>query len=240
MTAEQAVRAGFDEIQHVNFLFLNFLDGVDTRTPARLTAVGEHGGELDLKAKPVRAFLRLLKERGTVIDPTVNVFEEMFVGHPGEVTPSLAAVASRLPLQVQRGLRVGDKQLTPEMAARYRDSFRALLAMTKALHDTGIPLVAGTDSAAGFSLHRELRRLRRRRPHRPRGPARRHPRAGAGDAPRPGPGHHRPRQARRPHPRRRRPAARITDLRRVVLTIKGGVMIDTAKVYEVLGVKAGE
>src|SRR5262249_2133778 len=32
LTAEQAVRAGFNEIQHANFLFLNFMPGIDTRT----------------------------------------------------------------------------------------------------------------------------------------------------------------------------------------------------------------
>jgi len=36
------------------------------------------------------------------------------------------------------------------------------------------------------------------------------------------------------------PAARIGDIRRVVLTVKDGVMIDTAKVYEAIGVRAGE
>ncbi|HVS01647.1 MAG TPA: hypothetical protein VMT16_02675, partial [Thermoanaerobaculia bacterium] len=42
MTAEQAVRQGFDEIQHLNMLVLNFLPDVeDTRTPARFTAVAE-------------------------------------------------------------------------------------------------------------------------------------------------------------------------------------------------------
>ena len=36
MNAEQAVREGFDEIQHVNFLMLNFLDPkIDTRKPDR-------------------------------------------------------------------------------------------------------------------------------------------------------------------------------------------------------------
>lgn len=240
MKAEQAVRQGFDEIQHTNFLFLNFLDGVDTRTVARITAVGEHAAELDLKSEPVRAFLRLLKEKGTVIDPTVNVYEGMFVGDPGEITPSLAPVAARLPLQVQRGLRVGNTQRTPEMATRYRDSFRAVLAMVKALHDTGIPIVAGTDAPAGFSLHRELEDYVTAGLTAPEAlraatlvPAQvmRHDKdLGTitpgkladlilvdGD-----------------------PAARIGDIRRVVLTVKDGVMIDTAKVYEAIGVKAGE
>ena len=31
-----------------------------------------------------------------------------------------------------------------------------MLAMVKALYDTGIPIVAGTDCPAGFCLHREL------------------------------------------------------------------------------------
>jgi CHAT domain-containing protein len=42
------------------------------------------------------------------------------------------------------------------MDQRYRDSFRNLLAMVKALYDNHIPIVAGTDALAGFTLHREL------------------------------------------------------------------------------------
>src|SRR6202035_4368028 len=84
MTAEQAVRDGYDEIQHVNFLFLNFLfDTVkDTRTPARFTEVGKHAAELDLGSEKVQAFLRLLKERHVAVDVTVNAFEGMFTDHP--------------------------------------------------------------------------------------------------------------------------------------------------------------
>jgi len=39
---------------------------------------------------------------------------------------------------------------------RYRDSYQAMLRMLKMLHDSGITIVAGTDSIAGFTLHREL------------------------------------------------------------------------------------
>jgi hypothetical protein len=50
MTAAQAVEAGFDELQHANFLFLNFwADSVgDTRTPVRFTAVADRAAGLDL------------------------------------------------------------------------------------------------------------------------------------------------------------------------------------------------
>ena len=38
----------------------------------------------------------------------------------------------------------------------YRESQLATLRMTKLLYDSGIPIVAGTDDLAGFTLHREL------------------------------------------------------------------------------------
>ncbi len=156
MTAEQAVRAGYDEIQHTNFLFLNFIPGVDTRTPARISAVGEHAAEIDLHSEPVRAFLRLLKERHTVVDATVSVLEDAFTGRPGQVSPSLAPIADRLSLQVRRSLPSTTLPIPKGLEQRFRDSFQASLALVKALYDEGIPIVAGTDSVAGFVLHREL------------------------------------------------------------------------------------
>jgi imidazolonepropionase-like amidohydrolase len=155
LTAEQAVRAGFDEIQHVNFLFLNFLDGVDTRTPERFHAVGDKGPDLDLKSDRVQAFLDLLKSKGTVTDPTLVTFEGIFTDRVGEVSHSFAPVADRLPPQVQRGLVVGG--MAPKgKEERYALAYKAMKAMVRALHEKGIPFVAGTDNLAGLSLVREL------------------------------------------------------------------------------------
>jgi imidazolonepropionase-like amidohydrolase len=158
MTADQFVRLGADEIQHANFLFLNFWGDTvrDTRTPLRFTAVAQNAAELDLDSERVRAFLRLLKERGIVSDPTVSIFEEMFVGRPGTVSPGYAAVADRLPVQVRRGLLTGGLPVPEGSDQRYRDSFRAMLGMVRRLEAEGIPIVAGTDSLAGFTLDREL------------------------------------------------------------------------------------
>jgi hypothetical protein len=77
MTLQQAVEGGYDEVQHANFWFLNFLfDTVkDTRTPARFTEVAEHAAELDLGSDRVEAFVKVLQEHHTVLDPTVSVFE---------------------------------------------------------------------------------------------------------------------------------------------------------------------
>jgi hypothetical protein len=156
MTAEQAVRAGYDEIQHANFVFLNFLEGVDTRTPARFVEVGEHAAELDLASPRVRSFIRLLKERGTVLDPTVNIFENMYEARPGEISPTFAAAAGRVPPQVQRSFRNGGLNPEPAKVRRYSDSFRKMLALVRTLHEAGVTIVPGTDALAGFALHREL------------------------------------------------------------------------------------
>jgi hypothetical protein len=155
LTAEQAVRAGFDEIQHVNFLFLNFFDGVDTRTPERFHAVGERGPDLDLKSERVQAFLDFLKSKGTVSDPTLVAFEGMFTDRAGQVSRTFAPVADRLPPQVQRSLIAGGAAPKGK-EERYAQAFKAMEAMVLALHDKGIPFVAGTDSLAGLSLAREL------------------------------------------------------------------------------------
>jgi imidazolonepropionase-like amidohydrolase len=157
MTAEQAVREGYDEIHHLNMLFLNFFDDVrDTRTPARFTAVAERAAGLDLASPPVCALLALLKEKGTTVDPTVAIFEQMFTALPGQVRPGFETVADRLPPLVRRALLDGGLPVPEGRAATYRASFDALLRMVKALHEAGIPIVAGTDDMAGFALHREL------------------------------------------------------------------------------------
>ncbi|HEV2705014.1 MAG TPA: amidohydrolase family protein, partial [Pyrinomonadaceae bacterium] len=158
MTAEQFVQAGADELQHTNFLFLNFLfDEVkDTRTPARFTAVAERGATVDLNSERVRAFIKLLKDRKVVVDPTVSVFEGMFTDRPGKMSASYAAVADRLPPQVRRGFLAGGLPVPEGKDERYRESAKALLRMVKMLYDAGIPIVAGTDALPGFALHREL------------------------------------------------------------------------------------
>ncbi|HEV7892067.1 MAG TPA: amidohydrolase family protein [Pyrinomonadaceae bacterium] len=158
MTAEQFVRAGADEFQHINFFVLNFLfDEVkDTRTPVRFTAVADRAATISLSDPRVRALVRLLKERKTVVDPTVNVFEAMFTDRPGQLPERYATLAERLPPQVRRYLLGGGLPVPEGKDERYLDSEKALLRMIKMLYDAGVTLVAGTDATPGFALHREL------------------------------------------------------------------------------------
>ena len=239
MTMQQAIEQGYDEVQHANFWFLNFLfeQVKDTRTPARFTAVAEHAAELDLRSARVQAFVRLLQEHHTVVDPTVTVFEDMFVARPGSIAPHMAEVADRLPAQIRRGMLTGGLPVPKGMDQRYRDSYQAMLRMLKMLYDAGITIVPGTDGLAGFTLHRELENYvaagipaRRVLQMATLGAARvmKHDDelgsitpgkladliAVKGD-----------------------PTANIADIRRVVAVIKGGVLYDPGKLYEELGVR---
>jgi imidazolonepropionase-like amidohydrolase len=158
MTAEECVRLGFDELQHVNFLFLNFwkAEVPETRTPARFHAIGERAAGLDLQSAPVRAFVRLLAERGVEVDPTLATFETLFLSRPGEAAPGYAKIAERLPPQVRRSTLAGGLAAPAGLEQRYRDGYQALVKMVGELYRAGVPLVAGTDDLAGFALHREL------------------------------------------------------------------------------------
>jgi len=158
MTARQFIEAGADELQHINFVFLNFFfDEVqDTRTPARFTTVAQRASKLDLESPEVRSFVQLMKDRRIVLDPTVTVFNTMFTRQPGAVGPGYAPIASRLPPQIRRSLLSGGLQIPKGSEQQYRDSADAMLRMIKLLHDSGITLVAGTDALPGFTLHHEL------------------------------------------------------------------------------------
>jgi hypothetical protein len=158
MSAEQAVRDGYDEIQHINMLFLNFLAGPedDTRTPVRFTLVAEKAGGMNLASPEVNTFIQLLKENNIVIDPTVTIFDSMFRHRSGELDPSYEMIADHMPRLVRRGMLGGEMDINDSNAATYAQSADRLLEMIAKLHRAGVPLVAGTDALPGFTLHREL------------------------------------------------------------------------------------
>ena len=158
MTAQQFVAAGADEIQHLNFIVLNFLaDKVqDTRGTARFTAVAQYAAQLGPDNPQVRQFIAYLKDHRTVLDPTMNIFEGMFCGDPAAVTPGLEQLAPRLPAQVRRGLLSEALEPPQGQEATYKQAFPAMLRLLKALHDAGITLIPGTDSLAGYTLLHEL------------------------------------------------------------------------------------
>lgn len=158
MLAHEAVRAGYDGIEHINMLFLNFLADheTDTRTTTRFTLIGDRAAEVELGGKAARGFFALLRERKTVIDPTVGVFQRLLLAKQGELVAGTEALVARLPLQTQRGYYSGGLPLDDGKVELYRASFERVLAMLKALADEGVTLVVGTDDLPGLSMHHEL------------------------------------------------------------------------------------
>jgi imidazolonepropionase-like amidohydrolase len=158
MLAEEAVQAGYDEIQHMNMIFLNFYGkDLDTRTPARFTTVAQKAAFFDFNSSAYKNFLKLLKEKKVVIDPTVSIFESMFTHEEGKPSASMAIVMDRLPLELQRNLKSdGGLGIPQGLEDTYRKSFNNMLRMVKALYDNGVTIVPGTDDFPGFILHREL------------------------------------------------------------------------------------
>jgi hypothetical protein len=158
MSAQLFVDAGADEIQHMNFIVLNFLfDTVkDTRGTARFTAVAQHAAELGPDKPKVQEFIGFLKVHHTVLDPTMGIFEGLFCGDPAAVTPGLEAVVPRFPPQIRRTMLSGALAPPKGQEAAYREAFPAMLRLLKALSDAGVTLIPGTDTLPGYSLLHEL------------------------------------------------------------------------------------
>lgn len=159
MIAEEAINAGYNEIQHMNMVFLNFYGkDLDTRTPVRFKAVAEKGASFNFNDPKVKKFIDLLKAKQIVIDPTVSVFENMFTNEQGKMSTTMAPVANRLPPSFQRALKSGSDALATEESQKepYRKSFENMLKMINLLYKSGVTIVRGTDDIVGFVLHREL------------------------------------------------------------------------------------
>lgn len=156
--SERVVREGYDELQHINQLMLNFVSDPDTdsRDLTRFTLVGERTAALDLDSQPVRDYVALLASKGTVVDATLNTFEAMYNQRQGDMDPALAAVADHVPFATQRDWRINSMDVNDGNLATYRASWAKMVAFVGRLHAAGVPLVAGTDNIAGFALHREL------------------------------------------------------------------------------------
>ena len=158
MLANEAVRAGYDGIEHINQVMLNFFadHDTDTRTTKRFSLVADKAADLDPASKPVKDFLALLHDHKTVLDPTYVAFEDLFLARQGEVMPGVRWIHERLPPQRQRGMLSGGLPVDTTTDARYRKSWEKLVAMIKVFHDAHVTLVAGTDALPGLMLDHEL------------------------------------------------------------------------------------
>jgi hypothetical protein len=158
MKAEEVVLGGYDEIQHINQVLLNFLvdAGTDTRTLERFYLPAREVAGLDFDGPRVQAFIELLAGRKIVVDPTLATFN--FIRQKdGEMSQQFAAVADHVPPDVRRGFMAAQMKIPDEATHRlYTKSYAAMVDFVGRLYRAGVPLVAGTDDIPGFTLQREL------------------------------------------------------------------------------------
>ena len=155
-----AVRAGYDEVTHINFVMMQAMpqDVVDrANTEQRMVGPAEHAKDVDLGAEPIRGMIAEFAKRHTTVDPTLVVFEDSFEKEKGgEAGPDYAPYADIVPAAVARAFKSGGFPLKDGYSREdYRKSFDKLIALTGVLHKAGIPIVAGTDGE-GMELVREL------------------------------------------------------------------------------------
>ena len=104
----------------------------------------------------MKAFYAELSKRGTIIDPTLTVWEPLMTSDGSTISPEYAPFADIAPPAVARGWKIGGYPLFDGLT---RDDFRRASTrwsgLVGRLHKAGVRIVAGTDGY-GLELVREL------------------------------------------------------------------------------------
>jgi len=154
-----AVRAGYDEVTHINFILMQAMpqEVVDkSNTAARLEGPAKYGKDVDLDAPAMKAFYAELSKRQTIIDPTLTVWEPLMTSDGSAISPEYAPFADIAPASVSRGWKIGGYPLSEGLTRDdYRRSFAKMVQLVGKLHQAGVRIVAGTDGS-GLELVREL------------------------------------------------------------------------------------
>lgn len=139
MNAYDAVKAGFDQINHVHYI---------------LDIMAPDSQAFDTASSAARQAIAFLHDHDVVVDPTLALMELFLrpASQPvSEFEPGINRVTPRLRRQLEH------TGVSPERAEAMRLRFRSLLETVAALHGAGVTIVAGTDQGVpGGSLNREL------------------------------------------------------------------------------------
>jgi hypothetical protein len=158
MQADDVIEAGFDELHHINQVMLNFLSTpqTDTRTLERFYIPAEKGAALDLDSLVVQEFIEKLRNKNIVVDPTLATFD-FIKQRNGEIADPYKTIAEFMPPDVRRSFKTATMKIPDDRTARrYEASYKKMIEFVGRLYRAGVPIVAGTDALAGFTLHSEL------------------------------------------------------------------------------------
>jgi Amidohydrolase family len=154
-----AVRAGYDEITHINFIMMqampqNIVDKANTA--ARLEGPAKYGKDVDLDSSAMQAFYTELAQRKTIVDPTLVVWEGLLTSDGSAISPAYAPFSDISPPGVARGWKIGGYPLFDGLTrSDFKASFAKMVGLVGRLHKAGVRIVAGTDGS-GVELVREL------------------------------------------------------------------------------------
>ena len=154
-----AVRAGYDEVTHINFIMMQAMpqDVVDkANTSARLEGPAKYGKDVDLDSPEMKAFYAELVRHKTIIDPTLTVWEPLLTSDGSALSPEYSPFAQVAPPAVVRGWKISGYPLFGGLTREdFRKSFDKMVMLVARLHQAGLRIVAGTDGY-GLELVREL------------------------------------------------------------------------------------
>ncbi|WP_374359388.1 amidohydrolase family protein [Pseudoduganella danionis] len=158
LRAQEALDAGYDEIQHINQVLLNFLVKPDTETRNlnRFVLPAEKVADMDFNSKPYKDFVAGLVKKQISIDPTLTAFA-FLQQRDGDMNDPYRGFASNMPPDVARGFSVGGMKIENDTVwKRYQKSYGKMIEFVGIMYRAGVPIVAGTDDIPGFTLHSEL------------------------------------------------------------------------------------
>jgi imidazolonepropionase-like amidohydrolase len=154
-----AVRAGYDEITHINFVAMQAMpqEVVDkANTSQRIEGPAKYFKDVDLGAEPMRSFIAELARRKTIIDPTLVVWEAALTSDGGVPAPAYASYMGIMSPVYDRFFKAGGYPLKDGYTrADYRKSWKKLVELVGTMHKAGVTIVAGTDGQ-GIELVREI------------------------------------------------------------------------------------
>ena len=157
LTIQSAVKLGYDELQHSAFLFSTFFqDSLYVPTMRAYSSVSAAvAPTFDVDAPQVTELISFLRDRGTVVDGTFNVWQDRSHPLPDGTDAIFGPTLAWMPPLLKRAMAVGPSD-TPEAAARAEAASANYRRMLKRLYDAGVTVIPGTDNLPGLSLHGEL------------------------------------------------------------------------------------
>lgn len=156
--ANAMLRAGFDEMTHINQTMLGWVlePDEDTRTLLRLTAL-KRFPDLDLNSPKVQETMDLFVRNKTAIDPTFAIHEVLMKSRNGEVWEGTKDYIDHMPPNTQREFKIAMADVaSPEDDKAYREGYDKIVEALKMMKEKGIFIVPGTDLGGAFFYHREL------------------------------------------------------------------------------------